>query len=46
MEDVLALARSAQGYDSDGDRGEFIQLVQLAGRLFAEQQSPQIGMRE
>ena len=46
MEHVIALARSAQGYDSDGDRGEFIQLVQLAGRLFAEQQRPQIGMRE
>ena len=46
MEHVIALARSAQGYDSDGDRGEFIQLVQLANTLVAVQQRPQIGMRE
>lgn len=46
MENVLALARSSQGADSDGDRGEFIQLVHQAQSLFDEQMTQQIGMRE
>lgn len=32
-DDVLALARTARGQDSDGRRGEFLQLVKLAAAL-------------
>lgn len=46
LEHVLALSRASQGSDQDGDRAEFIHLVQLAAALHVEGRERQMGMRD
>ena len=46
-DDALALARSARGQDRDGDRAEFIQLVEIARSIDARQHAdPKISLRD